>query len=66
MFTFPGRRCVVSLLDGSNLRGITKWSWGMLRLRDTGAFAPTGEQLGVADRVDVNPSQVITVQYVGK
>lgn len=63
MFFFPGRLVAVSLTDGSVLRGTTRWSYGMLRLRDVEAMAPGGHT-SEAGRVIVQPTSILTIQVL--
>lgn len=52
----------ISLSDGSSLRGVTRWSWGALRLRQVAAFNARGEENGTAPTLIVNVGAVVSVQ----
>lgn len=63
MFFLPGKAVAVSLSDGSVLRGTTRWSWYVIRLRDVRALGPGGHESS-ADRVLVQPTSVLTIQFL--
>lgn len=59
----PGRTVIVSLVDGSSMRGTTRWSWRWLRLRDVFTSMASREP-DVVGTVLVPPTSVLTLQVI--
>lgn len=65
MFMLPGRKLIISLADGAALSGVSRWSFGALRLRDVECTNPGRDPVEVRGRVIVPKTAILTVQVVG-
>lgn len=64
MFSLPGRHVLVSLADGSVVRGITRWSWGSLRLREVEIATGEEEPISAPGLFIVPVTAILMIQVV--